>query len=155
MLRRRSCCCCHFPATLRDRDTSLLTNPLTILLQSFDDQEIRSSKMIQIERSPRTQKKQKLQITFYSPPNSSIISECAATSPTINGTHPLIFPFSVLMVLLSSFFLPFNNPTKLRNYGIFNIFYFWNKEQNVIFQPKIIIIMEIREWTIILEIGRS
>lgn len=31
MLRRRSCCCCHFPATERELETSLLSNPLTIL----------------------------------------------------------------------------------------------------------------------------
>lgn len=32
MLRRRSCWFCHWPATERERETSLLSNPLTIVV---------------------------------------------------------------------------------------------------------------------------
>lgn len=48
MLRRRSWLCCHFPATERERETSLLSNPLTIVVadlkigDSHDQSELNS-----------------------------------------------------------------------------------------------------------------
>jgi len=42
MLRRRSCWCCHLPATEREQETSLFNNPLIMLSSKTLDRDYAS-----------------------------------------------------------------------------------------------------------------